>query len=77
MRQIYHEYFEDEFGEADAFYEIVDGKLKLITCWSLNDAHYRDEYMSSLFKYLGVDIVDLPKKHRKKAEEMLRKAWGV
>ena len=78
MRTIYHEFFcDDEIGEADAFYEVIDGKLKMITSWSANDANFRYEYMGSLFKHLGVEIKDLPKKHKKEATAMMKEMWGI
>lgn len=78
MRKIWVWYAcDDELGESDAFYEEVDGKLKLITAWSNNDASYRDEYMNSLFKYLGIEVMDLPKKHEKQAKKLLKDFWGM
>ena len=78
MREIYSHFFcDDDLGEADAFYDIVDGELKLITAWSANDASFRPEYMESLFDYLGVKIVDLPKKHVKKAKALMKDFWGM
>jgi len=80
MRTIYVEYFCDEdLGDADAFYEVQAdvGSLTLITAWSNNDASYRDEYMSSLFKYLGVEVKPLPKKYKKEAKKLLGKMWGL
>lgn len=75
---LYHAWFEGEnVGEADAFYEIVDGKLKLVTCWSANDAMWREEYMSGLLAWAGVDLQSLPSKHRKEAEKLLEKTWGL
>ena len=77
MRTIYIKYFcDDDMGEADAFYEEVDGKLELITAWSNNDAMYRKEYMRPLFKHLGVEINELPKKFEAKATKILKEAWG-
>lgn len=76
MRKIYFKYFCDE-GEADAFYEVVNGQLKLIASWSNNDASYRDEYMHSLFSYLGVDIQRLPKKYETQAKKLFCEAWGI
>jgi len=78
MRKIYSKYFcDDDLGEADAFFDVVEGKLKLITAWSANDASYREEYMSSLFTYLGIEIADLPKKFDKAAKELLKGLWGL
>ena len=39
MRTIYVKSFcDDDLGEADAFYDLVDGKLTLITAWSMNES---------------------------------------
>jgi hypothetical protein len=67
----------DDVGEADAFFEINEGKLKLITCWSHNDAMWRDEYMSGLISYFGGKIEKLPTKHEKEAEKLVAKVWGL
>lgn len=75
-RNIYHVYFcDDELGDIDAFFEF-DMKLKLITSWSLNDANYRNEYMSPLFLHLGVAVRRLPMKYEKTAKDLLREWWG-
>jgi hypothetical protein len=75
-RVIFFKYFCDDFGEMDAFYEIVDGKLLLVKAWSNNDANYRNEYMSGLFSYLGIQMTNLPDKYEKEARALLVKAWG-
>lgn len=78
MTKIYVQNFcDDDLGEADAFYEIVDGHLTMITAWSNNDASYRSEYMSPLFLHLGVDIQRLPKEYQRKAKDLLAEAWGI
>ena len=78
MRTIYsHGFCDDDLGEADAFYDVVEGDLKLITAWSNNDAMFRPEYMESLFTYIGVEMKPLPKKFHKKAKELLRNLWGL
>ena len=75
---LYHAYFcGDDIGEADGFFEIVDDKLKLVTCWSQNDAMWRDEYMSGLLAWAGVDLQDLPAKYKAQGEKLLAKNWGL
>jgi predicted DNA-binding WGR domain protein len=74
---LYHGYFEgDSIGEADGFFEIKDGKLLLVDCWSLNDAHWRGEYMTGLLEWAGVELKDLPEKRHQEAEKLLAKTWG-
>lgn len=67
----------DLVGEAEGFFELNDGKLTLITCWSANDASYRDEYMSGLIEYFGGAIERLPEKYVEEAEKMMAKTWGL
>ncbi len=62
MKTIYVKCFaDDDVGDVDAFFDVIDNKLTLITAWSNNDAEYRDEYMKSLFLHLKVRVVELPK----------------
>ena len=76
-RTIYLECFcDDDLGEADAFYEVVDDKLTMITAWSMNDAQYRSEYMDPLFSHLGIEIKPVPRKYRKQAKALLAEMWG-
>jgi hypothetical protein len=81
LRVIFYKYFDssddDDLGEAQAFFEVVDGNLTLISCWSLNDADYREEYMSKVFRYLGVDVKRLPEKWYSQAVEAVKEAWGI
>jgi predicted DNA-binding WGR domain protein len=77
-KTLYHEFFcSNNIGEADGFFEIVDGKLKLVDCWSTNDAHWRGEYMTGLLRWAGVDLKDLPEKYQVEAEKLLCKCWGI
>lgn len=79
MRTIYVKYFcDNDIGEADAFFDVsgLKKELVLITAWSTNDASYRDEYMSSLFEYLGVKIKPLPAKYDKQALSKIKELWG-
>jgi len=78
LKIIYHRFFcTDRLGEADGFYEIKDGKLKFITGWFSNDASYRDEYMSDLLRYAGVDVQDLPEKYANEAEKLMGIKYGI
>lgn len=78
QKTLYHAYFcGDNLGEADGFFTITDGKLELVDCWSLNDAHWRGEYMTGLLTWAGVEVKDLPEKRLYEAEEMLEKHWGL
>ena len=77
VRVIYEQYFCDDDGEMQGFYEVVNGKLKFITGWSMNDANYRSEYMKSLFEYLGVDVQKLPVKFQKEVKRLITKAFGL
>jgi predicted DNA-binding WGR domain protein len=75
---LYHEFFcGDNIGEADGFFEIVDGKLQLVECWSTNDAHWRGEYMTGLLSWAGVEMKDLPEKYQVEGEKLLCKNWGL
>jgi predicted DNA-binding WGR domain protein len=75
---LYHEFFcGDNIGEADGFFEIVDGKLKLVDCWSTNDAHWRGEYMTGLLSWAGVELKDLPEKYQVDGEKLLCENWGL
>ena len=77
-KTLYHAYFcGDNLGEADGFFEIKDGKLELVDCWSLNDAHWRGEYMTGILTWAGVDLQDLPKKYMAEGEKILEKTWGL
>ena len=80
MRKIFVKYFGDnEVGDADVFYEEVQGKLILIAAWSNDDASYRSyrqEYMGPLMRYLGIDVRPLPKSNEKQARALLKDRWG-
>jgi predicted DNA-binding WGR domain protein len=77
-KTLYHDYFcGDNVGEADGFFEIKDGKLQLVDCWSQNDAMWRHEYMNGILEWAGVDLKDLPDKYHDEAEKMLEKNWGL
>jgi hypothetical protein len=79
MRVIYHKWYEgDDIGEADAFFEVIDGNLLLITCWSANDANWRGEYMEGLLRYFGVQVKNnLPAKFNSDAEALVKEAFGI
>lgn len=77
LKVIYHERFEGEgLGEAEAFYEIVNGKVEYVTGWFLNDAMWRDEYMSGLISHFGGEIERLPEKHHVAAAKLMCEAYG-
>ena len=77
-KTLYHTFVcDDNCGEADGFFEIEKGKLKLVTCWSANDANWRGEYMSGLIKYFGGKIERLPVKHEKQASLLMARSWGL
>ena len=78
MRTIYYKSFcDDDFGECQGFFELVNKNLVLISGWSMNDAHYRHEYMQSVFTYLGVKVKELPEGQNKAAVKLLTKAFGL
>ena len=53
--KLYYVYYCNDYGvELDVFF---DEKKEILTWWSLNDAHYRHEYMSPLFKLMGYEVV--------------------
>lgn len=76
MRVFYEKYFE-EIGDAQGFYEVVDGKLVFLTGWSCNDALYRAEYMNGLLRHAGVEVKPLPSKHAKRALSLIKECFGV
>lgn len=77
-RVVYEKYFcTDDLGEADGFFEINGGTLTFVTGWSHNDANWRGEYMDSLLRHFGVMVQPLPKKYEKKAEKLIREAFGL
>lgn len=78
LRVIYYSWLcDDDLGEAQGFFEVVDNKLKLITGWSMNDANYRNEYMRGVFKYVGIDVQKLPTKYLKQATEQVKEMFGL
>lgn len=76
LHTIFCKYFED-MGEAQGFYEVVNGKLKFITGWFMSDAHYRNEYMGGLLKHLGAVVQDLPNKYNAQATKLFKRAYGL
>lgn len=77
-RILYHQFFcSDNVGEADGFFEVKDGKLELVDCWSTNDAHWRGEYMSGILAWAGVEVKRLPEKHNDEGEKLLCENWGL
>lgn len=78
MRTIYHQVFNQPIlGEAEAFYEIKDKELIYLSGWFLNDAHYRSEYMNSLFEALDIEVEDLPAKYKTKAAKLMQDEYGL
>lgn len=78
LRTIYHTFFcDDTLGEADGFFEIDGTKLKYITGWFCNDAHWRGEYMEELLRHVGVAVKDLPAKHRAAGAKLMAAAYGL
>jgi len=78
LRAIYHEFFcEGNLGEMDAFFEIKNGKLGFIDGWSLNDAHWRGEYMRGLLRHLGAEVKQLPDEYHDVAAQLVAKAFGI
>lgn len=71
MIKIFCVYNEDY--ESQGFY---DESGNLITDWSLNDAHYRDEYMGPLFRALGVQIECESEELEQKFEQYLKDTYG-
>lgn len=77
-KTLYNSSFEGgNIGEADGFFEIVDGKVELVDCWSCNDAMWRDEYMNGILEWAGVKLERLPVKYKREAEKLIEKAWGL
>lgn len=77
LKVLYHENFEGEgLGEAEAFYEIVKGKVEFVTGWFMNDAMWREEYMSGLISHFGGKIERLPKQHHITAAKLMCDAYG-
>ena len=78
LRVIYHSFFcDDNLGEADGFFEINDGKVKYVTGWFCNDAMYRDEYMSGLLEYAGLEVKQLPEKYEEEASKLMAREYGL
>jgi predicted DNA-binding WGR domain protein len=77
-KTLYHSYFCGEnIGEADGFFEIKDGKLELVDSWSLNDAHWRSEYMTGILNWAGVEVTKLPEKYAAEGEKLIAVCWGL
>jgi len=79
VMEIYHVFLcGDDIGEIDAFFDLNRAtlKLKLITHWSCDDAHYRAEYMRGLFKHCGVDVKPLPARLKQLATQLVREQGG-
>ncbi len=75
---LYFSYFNgDDIGEADGFFELKGTKLELVACWSLNDAHWRGEYMTGILNWAGVDVQRLPEKYMKQGEKLIAESWGL
>jgi hypothetical protein len=78
LKTLYHDWFEGEgLGEADGFFEIVNGKLEYVTGWFANDAMWRPEYMEGLIEHFGGKIEDLPNKHHVTAAKLMCEAFGL
>lgn len=79
MRVIYYKGFNGHnIGDKEAFFEVIDGNLMLIACWSANDANWRGEYMDGLLRYFGVQVKNnLPAKFNSDAVDLVKEAFGL
>lgn len=75
MKTAYYKFCE-EVGEVDAFFDLTDGYLTLITCWSCNDGNWRSEYMSGLLKYFDGEVKTLPEQYDAEAEKLVNAYFG-
>ncbi len=69
MKIIYQFYSENPFEWEGMF----DEKGKLLDYWSCSDANWKSEYFDGFMTKLGIQILPLPEKFRKKAVEQVRK----
>lgn len=79
MKVLYYSFFcgEGELGECYGFFELKGKTLELVAAWDANDASYRHEYMSGLFKHVGIEMTKLPDRLRKKAVKLVEEAFGL
>lgn len=78
-KTLYHRFFcgEGNLGESDGFFSLENGKLEYVDGWDANDAHWRQEYMSGLLAWAGVEIKQLPEKYLDEAVKIAEKVWGL
>jgi len=79
--KVYHVYDDgSEFADDDDFYGEIEGMFdesgNLLGAWSLNDAHWRGEYMNGFMKKLGIDVVKAPASRREEFLKKLREDMG-
>lgn len=72
MKIVYY-FSSDKPFECEAMF---DEKGKLLGCWSCNDANWRNEFFDDFLEKLGIEVLPLPKKYRKKAIEQIRENFG-
>lgn len=78
MTTCYYQFFCDaDLGECYGFFTEDKKKLACIHWFDANDAVYRHEYMSGLFKHFGVQINKLPARLEKAALVLLKEEYGV
>lgn len=68
---------DNDLGECFGFFTEDKKKLTCIHWFGCNDAIYRHEYMSGLFKHLGVKMASLPEKMHTTALKLLKKRMGI
>jgi hypothetical protein len=55
---------------------IFDEEFNLIDSWSMNDGHFRPEYMRGLIEYLDGELIDLDEEEHKELLFKLVEAQG-
>jgi hypothetical protein len=63
----------EKLGEMDSFWSIENSQLIPLAYWYCWDALFSMEYMGGLFTNLGVEIVDLPPRYKRKAISLITK----
>ena len=77
-RILYSKWFEsDETGEGTGLYEVMDGKLVLVTAFDANDASWRSEYMDGILSHFGIDRKKLPAEYIAEAERLYKECFGL
>jgi hypothetical protein len=70
MKTLYLYNVEDnELGEAQGVFDEHGG---LLSCWGLEDANFRLEYMNELMTKLGYKVTQAPKKMHSDMKEKMR-----